>query len=153
MVVAKNAIVHGNGASKGVVAAKPHRPCAVFRGEKQLMIVPVGGKFGPWKVVSVSHGGVVVKTANRKVRLGVGDASAPKVTSTEEPTERNTLQTRRYVPRVSMTASANDTGEGEKPVENPEVTFTLPDAILPKGEEPVPQEAPKEVPGSEGLDM
>ncbi len=53
------------------------QPSAVFRGQSQLVAVPVGGSFGAWKVMEVSHGGVVVKGMGRTVRLGIAGSAAP----------------------------------------------------------------------------
>ena len=47
------------------------RPSAVLRTEKQLATVPVGGKLGSWKVVSVNHGEAVLRTGSRTIHLGV----------------------------------------------------------------------------------
>lgn len=48
------------------------RPSAVFRNDKRLAIVPVGGQFQDWKVVSVQHGAVTLKGFGRTLQLGVG---------------------------------------------------------------------------------
>jgi hypothetical protein len=52
------------------------RPSAVFRGAKQLAVVPVGGRFGDWKVQAVRHGEAIVKSGTRTVRLDVNGGSA-----------------------------------------------------------------------------
>jgi hypothetical protein len=48
------------------------RPSAVFRNDKRLVVVPVGGSFRGWKVVAVEHGAARVKADGRTVDLGVG---------------------------------------------------------------------------------
>ena len=54
------------------------RPSAVFQQGEHLRVVPLGARLGPWRVISVSHGGAVVADAGRKVGLhiGVGQAAA-----------------------------------------------------------------------------
>lgn len=111
------------------------RPCAVFRADQQLSIIPIGGKFGAWKVVSVNHGGVVVKNSKRTMRLGIGTGKPQGTThSTALPEERAVAQTHRYVPQSTEFASAKDLLDGSKPAETPEKPLTLPEGILPKEE-------------------
>jgi hypothetical protein len=55
------------------------RPTAVFRSDKELRSVPVGGRFHGWKVVSVRHGEVIVKNGTRTETLGVGSGHAGSI--------------------------------------------------------------------------
>jgi len=53
------------------------QPSAVFREERSLVLVPVGGRVGAWKVVSVTYDGAVVKHGQEFRRLAVGGSRAP----------------------------------------------------------------------------
>lgn len=48
------------------------RPSAVFRLDKQLVLVPVGNTIAGWKVVSVEQGEATVKRTGQSLRLVVG---------------------------------------------------------------------------------
>ena len=46
---------------------------AVFRDGQGVKIVPVGNKFGPWRVVAVSHGDALLRIDGHTLRLAVGE--------------------------------------------------------------------------------
>ena len=46
-------------------------PCAVFHGERRLVVVPVGQRVNGWKVVSVNHGGAMLQSGNFVLHLSV----------------------------------------------------------------------------------
>lgn len=51
---------------------------AVFRDGQGVKIVPVGQKYGAWRVVSVDHGDAILRTDHFTVRLAVGDSGREK---------------------------------------------------------------------------
>ena len=51
---------------------------AVFRDGQNVKIVPVGEKYGLWKVVAVSHGDATLRVDGHTLRLAVGEPSKEK---------------------------------------------------------------------------
>jgi hypothetical protein len=64
------------------------QPSAVFRGDRALVVVPVGGTIGRWRVTAVSHGTARVQSAAGSIQLSVGGtrgAADVHVRLSEEP--------------------------------------------------------------------
>lgn len=106
------------------------RPSAVFRTEKALSVVAVGERFGLWRVIAVHHGGAVLRSSGREIRLVVGGkhATGSIQAATEEETETATPVDLPSEPVALATGQPRPVQEGEKPA-GPE-------------EEPMPPPAP-----------
>lgn len=62
------------------------QPSAVFRSGGQFTVVPVGGAVGGWRLISVEHGGVVVRSGKETVRILIGgDKPDGIVTAESQP--------------------------------------------------------------------
>ncbi len=143
------------------------RPSALFKTDKALQIIPVGGTIHGWRVVSVSHGGAVVRLAGRSVQLGVAYSPSTAVTTAEEFQPESDLASRSHLVRrpvadennplgdVSdhLPANPSDGSQGPLPVD-PSSAPTVPTAPLPGGPAPIqpkPQEPRKDVPLADPL--
>lgn len=104
------------------------RACAVFNVNRQLVTVPVGGKMGSWRVMSVTHGRVLLRAGRRTAFLTVGgNHLAGGRGAVETP---RTADTETKTPQQSVDATPQQPVKQTPPEETPKLPETDP---LPAG--------------------
>ena len=137
------------------------RSCAMFREGQTLLMVPVGGKYHAWKVLSVTHGSAILQNGKRTLNLEVGYGQSahiqnsrvggPAAETASRTDAPHTMDT--FVPAVSRPDHSTEQTEPveEKPAlpADPAAAPTTPPAVPPMpapAVDPAPAPAPGDVP-------